>query len=110
MTGNNFAEFKNVTIRGTKYEDVYGDDTPATVGTADDGPLDINNPHYVSVTVHLLDNGVDQGIDNDNGTNGGYTFTNNGLGFGPGIYTVSKDVPTGSTRPPKRPRSPRKAA
>ena len=86
-TDNDFANFKLITISGTKYNDVDGDDTAATMGTGDDVAL---SSTVQQVTIHLLKwNGstyVDIGT-TTTGTDGKYQFTN----LGPGQYKVGED-------------------
>jgi hypothetical protein len=85
---NDFGNFENFAIRGTKFEDITGD------GFSEDDPiLDTSNNHYVSVTINLYKDGelVDTTTTGDDGT---YEFTD----LGPGTYTVSEEVPTGWTK------------
>lgn len=96
-----FGNFQNVSICGTKFEDRKGDDTPATIGTADDVALSADQQ---AVTIHLLQldtdsssptfgQYVDTGLSQVTDASGEYCFKN----IGPGTYMVKEDVPGGWT-------------
>ncbi|VTR96973.1 Serine-aspartate repeat-containing protein F OS=Candidatus Accumulibacter sp. BA-93 GN=sdrF PE=4 SV=1: Cna_B: Cna_B: Cna_B: Cna_B: Cna_B: Cna_B: Cna_B: Cna_B: Cna_B: Cna_B: Cna_B: Cna_B: Cna_B: Cna_B: Cna_B: Cna_B [Gemmata massiliana] len=77
-TGNNFANFKNITIAGTKYTDITGNSF-----SSDDTPL-------AGITVNLFKNGALVAT-TTTATDGTYSFANQG----PGNYFVQELVPTG---------------
>lgn len=83
-TGYNFGNFQLGKISGTKFVDVKGDDTSATVGTADD------TPYAGGVTINLIENGSTIATTTTD-ANGNYSFTN----LGAGVYTVQEIAPTG---------------
>jgi hypothetical protein len=84
----NFGNFHNISISGTKYQDLTGDGF-----SADDPVLNSANTHYVSVTVDLYKDGVKVATTSTD-SSGNYSFTN----LGPGKYTVSEEVPSGWTK------------
>ena len=83
-SGNNFDNFPNISISGTKYNDHHrqrasaDDDTP--LGRRDDQSVSQRRPTPVASTVTAAD--------------GSYSFTN----LGPGTYSVQEEVPAGSTQ------------
>src|SRR6185436_13997571 len=79
-TANNFANFQQITISGTKYTDITGD------GLGDgDTPL-------AGVTINLFkDGGVNPVATTTTDASGNYSFSN----LGPGTYTVVEQVPSG---------------
>jgi hypothetical protein len=86
-TGNDFGNFQNISLSGTKFEDLTGNGF-----SFDDPVLNSANPHYVSVTVNLFKNGLPAGTTATD-ANGNYSFGD----LGPGTYTVSEVVPSGWT-------------
>jgi parallel beta-helix repeat protein len=81
VSGDNFADFQNVTISGTVYSDLTGNGI-----TADDTT-------EAGVTVQLL-TGSSVVATMTSGSNGAYSFTN----VGPGSYTIQEIVPSGATQ------------
>ena len=83
LDGNNFDNFANITISGTKYNDITGNSF-----TADDTGLG-------GVTINLYKNGgITPVATTVTAANGSYSFTN----LGPGTYSVQEVVPAGSTQ------------
>lgn len=81
-TNDDFADFHNITVSGTKFNDITGNGF-----SADDTPL-------AGVTIQLFKNGGATPVASAvTGTNGSYNFTN----LGPGSYVVKELVPAGST-------------
>ena len=80
-TGNNFANFKNITIAGTKYTDITGNSF-----SSDDTPL-------AGITVNLFQNGALVAT-TTTASDGSYSFANQG----PGNYFVQELVPAGYTQ------------
>ncbi len=76
--GNNFGNFKNITIAGTKYTDITGNSF-----SSDDTPL-------AGITVNLFKNGALVAT-TTTASDGTYSFANQG----PGNYFVQELVPTG---------------
>jgi hypothetical protein len=83
----NFGNFQNISISGTKFQDLTGDGF-----SADDPVLDSTNSNYVSVNINLYKNGNLVATTATDGS-GSYSFTD----LGPGTYTVSEVVPSGWT-------------
>jgi protocatechuate 3,4-dioxygenase beta subunit len=82
-TGNNFDDFQNICISGTKYNDLTGNSF-----SADDTGLG-------GVTINLYKNGGSTAVASTvTAANGSYSFTN----LGPGTYSVQEVVPAGSTQ------------
>ena len=82
-SGNNFANFQNISISGTKYNDITGNSF-----SADDTPLG-------GVTINLYKNGGSTPVATTvTAANGTYSFTN----LGPGTYSVQEQVPAGSVQ------------
>ncbi len=82
-TGNNFANFQNISISGTKYNDLTGNSF-----SADDTPL-------AGITIVLYKNGGSTPVASTvTASNGTYSFSN----LGPGTYTVQEVVPAGYTQ------------
>jgi hypothetical protein len=82
-TGNNFDDFKNITISGFKYTDITGNGF-----SHDDTGLG-------GVTIDLFNNGNPTPIASTvTAPNGSYSFTN----VGPGTYKVQEIVPAGWTQ------------
>ena len=80
-TGNDFDDFQNITISGTKYNDITGNSF-----SADDTGLS-------GVTINLL-SGSTVIASTTTAADGSYSFTN----LGPGSYSVQEVVPAGSTQ------------
>ena len=78
VTGNNFSDFQNICISGTKFQDVCGDG------------FSPEDPGLAGVTIDLFKNGgttpIATTITTSNGT---YSFNN----LGPGSYFVQEVVP-----------------
>jgi hypothetical protein len=86
-TGKDFANFKNISISGKKYNDICGNDGTAGIGS-DDIVLG-------GVTINLYKNGGTTPVATTvTGTDGSYSFTN----LAPGTYTVKEAVPAGWTQ------------
>ena len=82
-SGNNFANFANITISGTKYNDITGNSF-----SGDDTGLG-------GVTINLYLNGGSTPVASTvTAADGSYSFSN----LGPGSYTVQEVVPAGSTQ------------
>ena len=82
-TGNNFDDFQNTSISGTKFTDITGNGF-----TADDTPL-------AGVTINLYENGgITPVATTTTAADGSYSFAN----LGPGSYSVQETVPAGSTQ------------
>src|SRR5262249_18326185 len=82
-SGNNFADFKTITISGTKYQDLTGNSF-----STDDTPLG-------GVTINLYKNGGSTPFASTTTlANGTYSFSN----LGPGTYFVQEVVPAGWTQ------------
>ena len=82
-SGNNFDDFANISISGTKYNDITGNSF-----SADDTGLG-------GVTINLYLNGGSTPVASTvTAADGSYSFTN----LGPGSYTVQEVVPAGSTQ------------
>src|SRR5436190_686387 len=81
--GKNFDNFQNISISGTKYNDITGDSFSAD-DTVQGG-----------VTINLFKNGGTTAVaTTTTAANGTFSFTN----LGPGSYFVQEVVPTGSTQ------------
>lgn len=81
FTGEDFADFANITIGGEVFDDL-----------ADDGTLDPGDPGVEGVTVTLYMNDlVAPTATTTTDANGNYIFSN----LGPGVYTVVQTVPEG---------------
>jgi protocatechuate 3,4-dioxygenase beta subunit len=81
--GNNFDDFQNISISGTKYNDLTGNSF-----SSDDTGLG-------GVTINLYKNGGTTAVASTvTASNGTYSFTN----LGPGTYSVQEVVPLGSTQ------------
>ena len=82
-SGNNFDNFANITISGTKFTDITGNGF-----SADDTPLG-------GVTINLYKNGGSTPFATTvTAADGSYSFTN----LGPGTYYVQEVVPAGYTQ------------
>ncbi len=82
-SGNNFANFANISISGTKFNDLTGNGF-----SADDTPLG-------GITIVLYKNGGSTPVASTvTASNGTYSFTN----LGPGTYSVQEQVPAGSVQ------------
>ena len=82
-TGNNFGNFINIAITGTKFNDITGNGF-----SADDTPL-------AGVTINLYLNGNPTPIASTvTAADGSYAFNN----LGPGTYYVQETVPAGWTQ------------
>ncbi|WP_369722031.1 beta strand repeat-containing protein [Bradyrhizobium sp. LLZ17] len=92
LKGNDFANFADFKIEGTKYNDVKGDDGTVAVGTADDIGL-------AGVTIDLIDANTSAVVAmTTTGTGGHYEF-DNVLPLGAGdSYLVKEVVPANSTQ------------
>ncbi|AMN43730.1 MSCRAMM family protein [Rhodoplanes sp. Z2-YC6860] len=83
VTGEDFANFQNITISGTKYIDANGD-----------GSTNGDVVYTAGVLIDLFkDGGANPVASVTTGTDGTYSFTN----LGPGTYTVAEVTPTGWT-------------
>ncbi|HTQ39236.1 MAG TPA: SdrD B-like domain-containing protein [Pirellulales bacterium] len=82
-TGNNFDDFQNINISGTKFTDLTGNGF-----SSDDTGLG-------GVTINLYKNGGSSPVASTmTASNGTYSFTN----LGPGSYSVQEVVPAGYTQ------------
>ncbi|RAZ72500.1 Cna B-type domain-containing protein, partial [Mesorhizobium atlanticum] len=87
-TGNDFANFVNFSISGTKYTDVKGDDT--TTHNADDTPL-----ANITINLYASNDLVNPIAQTTTAADGSYHFDNLGPLSGGQTYVVQEVLPSG---------------